>query len=60
MSAIFTHALRYEFLNRNSITLVRQSAERERLPDVLTAAEIGSLLSRRALIPPEKPRLSSG
>jgi hypothetical protein len=43
MSAIFTHALRYEFLNR--ITLVRQSAKRERLPDVLTTAEIGSLLA---------------
>ena len=44
MSAIFTHAMRYEWLNRNPITLVRQSAKRERLPDVLTALEIGALL----------------
>jgi integrase len=44
MSAIFTHAMRYEWLNRNPITLVRQSAKRERLPDVLTAEEIGALL----------------
>jgi integrase len=44
MSAIFTHAMRHEWLNRNPITLVRQSAKRERLPDVLTADEIGALL----------------
>ena len=44
MSAIFFHAMRYEWLNRNPITLVRQSAKRERLPDVLTAEEIGALL----------------
>ena len=44
MSAIFSHAMRYEWLNRNPITLVRQSAKRERLPDVLTAEEIGALL----------------
>ena len=44
MSVIFTHAMRYEWLNRNPITLVRQSAKRKRLPDVLTAEEIGALL----------------
>jgi integrase len=44
MSAIFNHAIRYEWLNRNPITLVRQSAKRERLPDVLTAEEVGALL----------------
>jgi integrase len=44
MSAIFSHSMRYEWLNRNPITLVRQSAKRERLPDVLTAEEIGALL----------------
>ncbi len=37
MSAIFSHAMRYEWLNRNPIALVRQSAKRERLPDVLSA-----------------------
>jgi len=44
MSAIFSHSMRYEWLNRNPIALVRQSAKRERLPDVLTAEEIGALL----------------
>src|ERR1035437_6958940 len=44
MSAIFSHAMRYEWFNRNPIALVRQSAKRERLPDVLTAEEIGALL----------------
>ncbi len=44
MSAIFSHAMRYEWLDRNPITLVRQSAKRQRLPDVLTAEEIGALL----------------
>ena len=39
MHAIFTHAMRYEWMNRNPITLVRCSAKRERLPDVLTADE---------------------
>jgi len=37
--------MRWEFLDRNPITLVRQSAKRERIPDVLTAEEIGRLLA---------------
>lgn len=44
MSAIFTHAMRHEWIDRNPITLVRQSAKRERLPDVLTVDELRSLL----------------
>jgi len=44
MSAIFSHAMRYEWLHHNPIALVRQSAKRKRLPDVLTAEEIGALL----------------
>jgi integrase len=44
MSAIFNHAMRWEFFDRNPITLVRQSAKRVRLPDVLTVEEIGALL----------------
>ena len=44
MSAVFNHAMRYEWADKNPITLVRQSAKRERLPDVLTAEEIGALL----------------
>jgi integrase len=45
MHAIFTHAMRYEWLNQNPISFVRQSAKRQRLPDVLTAEEIGMLLA---------------
>jgi integrase len=42
MSAVFNHAIRYEFLPQgtNPITLVRQSAKRMRVPDVLDAAEV--------------------
>jgi integrase len=45
MHTLFNHAMRWEFFDRNPITLVRQSAKRERVPDVLTAEEIGKLLS---------------
>jgi integrase len=45
MHALFNHAMRWEFFDRNPITLVRQSAKRERVPEVLTAEEIGKLLS---------------
>jgi len=45
MHAIFNHAIRWEFFDRNPITLVRQSAKRVRLPEVLTAEEIGKLLA---------------
>jgi len=37
--------MRWEFFSHNPITLVRQSAKRERVPDVLTVEEIGKLLS---------------
>jgi integrase len=43
MHALFNHAIRWEFFDRNPITLVRQSAKRERVPDVLTVEEIGKL-----------------
>ena len=46
MSALFNHAMRYEWANKNPIRSVRQSAKRERTPDVLTAEEIGRLLSK--------------
>ena len=46
MSALFNHAMRYEWADRNPIRLVRQSAKRERTPDVLTADEIKLLLSK--------------
>ena len=45
MSALFNHARRYEWTDRNPIALVRQSAKRERIPEVLTEEEL------RALIP---------
>lgn len=45
MHAIFNHAMRWEFASVNPITLVRQSAKRTRAPEVLTAEEIGALLS---------------
>jgi integrase len=45
MSTLFNHAVRYEWTDKNPIRLVRQSAKRERAPDVLTAEEIRSLLS---------------
>ncbi len=45
MSALFNHAMRYEWSDRNPIRLVRQSAKREHTPDVLTAEEFTSLLS---------------
>jgi integrase len=44
MQALFNHAMRYEFFDRNPISLVRQSAKRKRVPDVLSAEEIGALL----------------
>lgn len=46
MSALFSHAMRYEWLDPNPIKLVRQSAKRERIPDVLELAEIQLLLSK--------------
>ncbi len=46
MFALFNHAMRYEWADRNPIRLVRQSAKRERTPDVLTAEEIKALLSK--------------
>jgi hypothetical protein len=45
MSALFTHEIRYEWAERNPIRFVRQSAKRERTPDVLTAEEFKALLA---------------
>jgi integrase len=46
MSALFHHAMRYEWVDNNPIKLVRQSAKRERVPDVLELAELQLLLSK--------------
>jgi integrase len=45
MSSIFTHAQRWEFFDKNPITFVRQSAKRQRTPNVLTAEELNTLLA---------------
>lgn len=45
MSTLFTHAMRYEWTDRNTIKLVRQSAKRQSAPEVLTAEEIRALLA---------------
>jgi integrase len=44
MSAVFNHAIRQEWMDRNPITKVRVSAKRVREPDVLTPAEFASLV----------------
>ena len=49
MSAIFHHAMRYEWVERNPIKLVRQSAKREIVPDVLELAELQLLLSKLSI-----------
>jgi integrase len=46
MSAIFHHAMRYEWVDNNPMKLVRQSAKREKVPEVLELAELQLLLSK--------------
>jgi integrase len=46
LHTLFNHAIRYEWTKENPITLVRQSAKRERIPEVLTPEEIQALLSQ--------------
>jgi integrase len=45
LSTLFNHAIRYEWFDqgRNPITLVRQSAKRQRTPEVLETVEIQRL-----------------
>jgi hypothetical protein len=45
MSVLFNHAIRYEWIERNPITLVRQSAQRKYVPTVLEPYEIQNLLA---------------
>ena len=45
LSVLFNHACRYDLFDRNPITLVRHSAKRRRIPDVLTVEETQRLLS---------------
>ena len=44
MHAIFNHAIRWEWHDRNPITMVRQSAKRQKVPTVLNIEQINSLL----------------
>lgn len=48
MSVVFNHAIRYEWLEqgKNPITLVRQSAARQKDPEILSPDEIRSLISQ--------------
>lgn len=48
MSALFNHAIRYEWLEqgRNPILFVRQSAKRQRIPECPEPAELQALLSQ--------------
>jgi len=46
MSALFSHAIRWEWTEKNPITSVRQSATRQRVPDILTAEEIMAILDK--------------
>jgi integrase len=45
MHVVYEHAIRYEWADRNPITSVRQSAKRQRIPEVLTPEEAKALLS---------------
>jgi integrase len=49
MSAVFNHAIRHEWMDRNPISKVRTSAKRLREPDVLSPSEIASLLAELKL-----------
>jgi site-specific recombinase XerD len=44
MSALFSHAIRYEMADRNPITAVRQPSKRERVPVILEIEELHRLL----------------
>lgn len=45
LSAIYSHGMRWEFADRNPISLVRQSAKRQHVPCVLDVEEIRALLA---------------
>lgn len=44
MSALYSHAIRWEWADKNPISKVRQSAKRQNAPDVLTPEEIVAFL----------------
>lgn len=44
MSALYSHAIRWEWATKNPITSVRQSAKRQMIPEILTVDELVNLL----------------
>src|SRR6202162_4985919 len=44
MSALYSHAIRWEWIKHNPITAVRQSGKRSRVPTILTIEQIQALL----------------
>lgn len=46
MSALYSHAIRWEWTERNPITSVRQSAKRQKVPDILMPEEITAILEK--------------
>jgi len=48
LHVLFNHAMEYEWLAANPITLVRQSGKRTRIPVILDIGQMGALLSRLA------------
>jgi integrase len=53
MSVLFNHARRHDFTDHNPITLVRQSAKRRTVPEVLLPSATGSFIvciTERALL----------
>ena len=46
MHALFRHAIRWDWIEQNPITPVRQSAKRQEIPAILTMEEIQALLSK--------------
>ena len=47
MSALYSHAIRWEWAEKNPITSVRQSAKRQKTQCVLTIEEVVGLLIAR-------------
>jgi integrase len=61
MSTLFQHGLRHQFIERNPIKgLVRQSAKRQKDPDILTAEEIAAILKRLPLLAKTMVFLAAG
>lgn len=51
MSALYSHAQRWEWITTNPIRHVRQSAKRSRIPTILTPEQVGILLDKLVDLP---------